>query len=195
MSHHPDPVEENIETHPVKLAIAVTVGAIGLVVAIILLAYFAVGTHKVGQSADNANSPEAIKARIAPATEIASDESKGPVAMPSNDVKPLQVSSKAAPAPAIVPAVIPPAGAPVAAAGGGEGTYKSACTACHATGVAGAPKAGDKAAWSARIAKGKPALYQSALKGLNGMPAKGGQTALPDADVKAAVDYMIAQVK
>ena len=46
MSHHPDPVEDNIETHPVKLAVAVTVGAIGLVVAIILLAYFAVGTHK-----------------------------------------------------------------------------------------------------------------------------------------------------
>lgn len=195
MSHHPDPVEDNIETHPVKLAVAVTVGAIGLVVAIILLAYFAVGTHKVGQSADSANSPEAIKARIAPVTDTAFDESKGPVAMASIDAKPMQASTKSAPAATIVPVVIPPAGSQAAAAGGGEGTYKSACTACHATGVAGAPKAGDKVAWTARIAKGKPALYQSALKGFNGMPAKGGQTALPDADVKAAVDYMLAQIK
>jgi cytochrome c5 len=67
--------------------------------------------------------------------------------------------------------------------------------ACHGAGIAGAPKAGDKASWSARIAKGKATLYQSALKGLNAMPAKGGQTALPDADVKAAVDYMLNQIK
>ncbi|MBL8512821.1 MAG: cytochrome c5 family protein [Betaproteobacteria bacterium] len=195
MSHHPDPVEENIETHPVKLAVAVTVGAIGLVVAIVLLAYFAVGTHRVGQSADNANTPEAINARIAPVTAIVADPSKGPVALPAGEAKPLPVSGKATPAPAMVAAVIPPAGAPVAAAGGGEGTYKTACTACHGAGIAGAPKTGDKGAWGARVAKGKPALYQSALKGLNAMPAKGGQTALPDADVKAAVDYMLAQIK
>jgi cytochrome c5 len=195
MSHHPDPVEENIETHPVKLAIAVTVGAIGLVIAIILLAYFAVGTHKVGHSADNANSPEAVKARIEPVTTHVIDESKGPVSVPAGEAKPIQASTKAAPAPVIAAAVIPPAGAAVSVAGGGEGTYKSACAACHTTGVAGAPKTGDKAAWGTRIAKGKATLHQSALKGLNAMPAKGGQTALPDADVKAAVDYMLAQIK
>ena len=46
-SHH-DPVEENIETHPVKLAIAVIVGAFALILGIVMLAHFAVGTHAVG---------------------------------------------------------------------------------------------------------------------------------------------------
>ncbi len=194
MSHHPDPVEENIESHPVKLAIAVTAGAVGLVIAIILLAYFAVGTHRVGQSADNANTPEAIKARIAPLTTSIVDELKGPVPMPAGDAKLVQVSAKATPATPVAAVALPPA-VQAAASGGGEATYKQACMACHGAGIAGAPKAGDKGSWSARIAKGKATLYQSALKGLNAMPAKGGQTALPDADVKAAVDYMLNQIK
>lgn len=195
MSHHPDPVEENIETHPVKLAIAVVAGAVGLVIAIILLAYFAVGTHRVGQSADGANTPEAIKARIAPLVTVAVDETKGPVNAPAADTKPVPVSTKAAPVAAIIPVAMPAAAAPVASAGAGEATFKMACVACHGMGIAGAPKAGDKAAWGPRIAKGKPALYQSALKGFNAMPAKGGQMGLPDADVKAAVDYMLGQIK
>jgi cytochrome c5 len=62
-------------------------------------------------------------------------------------------------------------------------------------GVAGAPKLGDKAAWDARIATGKEALYNSSLHGKNAMPPKGGNAALADADIKAAVDYMVAQVK
>jgi cytochrome c5 len=84
--------------------------------------------------------------------------------------------------------------APVAAASG-ESVYKGGCIACHAAGVAGAPKFADKAAWGPRIAKGKPLLYEHALKGFNAMPAKGGNAALADADVKAAVDYMLAQAK
>jgi cytochrome c5 len=86
--------------------------------------------------------------------------------------------------------------APVAMAGNtGEAVYKKACMACHATGVAGSPKFGDKAAWAPRIKTGKAALYHSALNGKNAMPAKGGQTALSDADVKAAVDYMVSKAK
>ncbi|MCA1977784.1 MAG: c-type cytochrome [Thiobacillus sp.] len=81
------------------------------------------------------------------------------------------------------------------AAPNGEKTYKQACMACHATGVAGAPKLGDKAAWAPRIKQGKAALYQAALKGKNAMPAKGGQMSLADADVKAAVDYMVGKSK
>ena len=69
------------------------------------------------------------------------------------------------------------------------------CTACHTAGVAGAPRFGDKAAWSPRIAKGKDALYHSALTGKGAMPAKGGNPSLSDADVKAAVDYMAAAAK
>lgn len=81
------------------------------------------------------------------------------------------------------------------AAASGESTYKNSCSVCHAAGVAGAPKFGDKAAWKDRIAQGKDTLYEHALKGFQGkvgfMPAKGGNAALPDEDVKAAVDYMV----
>ena len=87
--------------------------------------------------------------------------------------------------------------ASVAAAGGadGKGTYDKACSVCHASGVAGAPKFGDKAAWAPRIATGADALHNSALKGKNAMPPKGGMVALPDGDVVAAVDYMVKAAK
>jgi cytochrome c5 len=84
---------------------------------------------------------------------------------------------------------------PAVAASKGEETYKKACMNCHAQGMAGSPMLGDKAAWKDRIKTGKAALYNSALKGKGAMPAKGGQAALADADVKAAVDYMIAKSK
>lgn len=88
---------------------------------------------------------------------------------------------------------------PVMAGSAGEDTYKKACMSCHAQGLAGAPKFGDKAAWAPRIKTGKDTLYKHALGGFTGksgtMPAKGGQAALPDADVKAAVDYMVSKSK
>ena len=68
-------------------------------------------------------------------------------------------------------------------------------TACHGAGIAGAPKVGDKAAWEPRIKEGKNALDEAALKGKGAMPPKGGNTSLADADVKAAVDYMVSLVK
>jgi cytochrome c5 len=82
----------------------------------------------------------------------------------------------------------------------GEKVYKGLCFSCHDMGVAGAPKMGDKADWDPRIAKGADALYASALKGKNDvpgkmMPAKGGNPALSDDEVKAAVDYMISKNK
>lgn len=84
-----------------------------------------------------------------------------------------------------------------AIAADGEATYKQACFSCHGTGAAGAPKIGDKAAWGPRIAKGMDALYSASLKGIPGtaMIAKGGQAALSDEAVNAAVDYMVAQSK
>jgi len=77
----------------------------------------------------------------------------------------------------------------------GEQVVQQICTACHGTGAAGSPKTGDKAAWAPRVALGKDALYKSALLGKNAMPAKGGNPALSDAEIKAAVDYLLAQVK
>jgi cytochrome c5 len=77
----------------------------------------------------------------------------------------------------------------------GKKIYEGTCTACHSTGVAGAPKAGDKAAWAPRLKTGMEALYGSALKGKGAMPIKGGNMALADADVKAAVDYLAGLAK
>ena len=95
------------------------------------------------------------------------------------------------------------AGAATAAAGAspvktaavsGKAAYEGTCAMCHAAGIAGAPKTGDKAAWAPRIAQGKDALYHSALNGKNAMPPKGGST-LSDTEVKAAVDYLVQAAK
>lgn len=75
----------------------------------------------------------------------------------------------------------------------GESLYKGGCFACHDMGVAGAPKLGDSAAWSARIDQGKEALYSSAINGKGVMPAKGGNSALSDDEVKAVVDFMVSK--
>jgi cytochrome c5 len=168
MSHAHHDNENAQAANPIKMTIAVTVGAFGLIVAIILLAQFAVGSHVIGSAADTANTPEAIAKRIAPAVELAQgDASKVPPVPPVASL----------PAAAIAPALL-----------GGEATYKSACFACHDTGVAGAPKIGDKAAWTPRAAQGKEVLYGHALAGFVGkagaMPAKGGN-----------VDLMLARSK
>jgi c(7)-type cytochrome triheme protein len=75
----------------------------------------------------------------------------------------------------------------------GKAIFDANCTACHSTGVAGAPKIGDAAAWGPRVKNGPAALYASALKGKNAMPAKGGNPNLSDAEVQAAVNYIISQ--
>jgi cytochrome c5 len=102
----------------------------------------------------------------------------------------------AATAPAAPAAPAAAAAAPaVANADTGKALYNSACIACHGAGIAGAPKVADKAAWAPRIQQGNAVLYEHAIKGYQGkagvMPPKGGSTA-PDADVKAAVDFMVA---
>lgn len=104
----------------------------------------------------------------------------------------------ATPAPAAATAAAPAAAPAIASADAGKKAYDSACIACHGAGIAGAPKFGDKAAWTARLGQGANVLHDHAIKGFQGktgfMPPKGGST-LPDAEVKAAVDYMVAAVK
>jgi len=81
----------------------------------------------------------------------------------------------------------------------GQQVYQASCVACHGAGVAGAPKLEDKSQWAKRIAKGADALYASALNGVQTstgvMPAKGGNPALSDIEVRAAVDFMVARSK
>lgn len=75
----------------------------------------------------------------------------------------------------------------------GKAIYDQTCSACHANGVMGAPKFGNKDEWAPRIAKGKAALLDHADYGFNNMPAHGGNDDFSDKDVEAAVDYMVAQ--
>ncbi len=77
----------------------------------------------------------------------------------------------------------------------GKKVFEGTCVVCHGTGVAGAPKFGDKAAWAPHLMHGKDELYHSALTGKNAMPPKGGNMTLSDDEVKAAVDYMVGAVK
>lgn len=77
----------------------------------------------------------------------------------------------------------------------GRKVYETTCMACHAAGVANAPKFGDKKAWAPHLAHGVDGLHQSALKGKGAMPPKGGNLTLSDAEVKAAVDYMLSAAK
>lgn len=84
---------------------------------------------------------------------------------------------------------------PVAMAADGKAVYDKTCAACHASGVANAPKLGDKAAWGPRTGAGKDALVATVIKGKGAMPPKAGVADLKEADVKAAVDYMLAALK
>ena len=108
-----------------------------------------------------------------------------------------KVPQAAAPAALAAPAPAAPAApAPAKAdASKGKAVYEANCTACHAAGIAGAPKAGDKAAWAPRLKAGMDALYATSLKGKGAMPPKGGNLSLADADVKAAVDYLAGMAK
>ncbi|HCF73778.1 MAG: c-type cytochrome [Arenicellales bacterium] len=81
----------------------------------------------------------------------------------------------------------------------GKAIYQAACAPCHSAGVAGAPRLGDTVVWAGRIVAGIDRLYGNAINGLQGttgvMPPRGGNSALEDAQVRAAVDYMVAQAQ
>ncbi|MBK8062844.1 MAG: cytochrome c5 family protein [Betaproteobacteria bacterium] len=103
----------------------------------------------------------------------------------------------AAPKGAAAPAAAAPATATTTAGAAVDGkkVYEGACVACHASGVANAPKFGDKAAWGPRIKTGTEAMVKTVMTGKGAMPPKGGNAALTDAEIKAAVEYMVAAAK
>ena len=85
-------------------------------------------------------------------------------------------------------------GAPAApAADAGKKLYDTSCAACHAAGVAGAPKFGDKAAWAPRIKTGEASLVASVIKGKGAMPPKGAAASATDAEIAAMADYFSRQ--
>lgn len=112
------------------------------------------------------------------------DELKGAIAHMLNETG-FKVAVAAAPA----------AAAPAASAADGKKIYDSACMACHATGAAGAPVKGDKAAWAPRIAQGMDTLVSHAVNGIRAMPPRGACGSCSDADLKAAVEYMVGESK
>ena len=90
------------------------------------------------------------------------------------------------------PAADKPADTQTASADG-QKIYQKSCQACHAAGVAGAPKLGDKEAWAPRIAKGNDALLLSVTNGLKAMPPKGTCMSCSEDELRAAVEYMVGQ--
>ncbi len=117
-----------------------------------------------------------------------------PASMADEDVveriKPVaQVHVGEAPVVEAAPAVEASAG------GAGEQIVNQVCAVCHSTGMMSSPKLGSADDWAPRIEKGIETLYESAINGLNMMPARGGRPDLSDDDVKAAVDHMIATAK
>jgi cytochrome c5 len=107
--------------------------------------------------------------------------------------EPAAPKQAAAAAPQQQAAAATPAKTP--AAGDGKAVYDKVCFACHQQSVAGSPKLGDKEAWAPRIKTGTDALMQSVIKGKGAMPPKAGNPALSDAEIRAAIEFMVSQAK
>ena len=139
-----------------------------------------------------ANFPEpAAPASGAAATENAAST---PSAAQSASASTGAVNDQAAAAIAALPSAPAPAPSSADNAQAGKALYTQVCQACHAAGVLGAPKFGNKADWAPRIKDPMDTIYNYALHGKGNMPPKGGSNA-SDADVKAAVDYMVSAAK
>lgn len=135
----------------------------------------------------NFSVPEAAPAPAAEAP--AADAPAVEAAAPGAAAPQAAATAAAAPAPA-APAA---AAAPKADPAKGKQVYQTACALCHAAGVAGAPKPGDKEAWGPRLAQGYATLYDHALNGIRGMPPRGGNPSLSEADLANAVGYMVTE--
>ncbi len=154
---------------PQQLITVVVLAFVVPVIGIIMLVSFVLGNKAPDPAA---LTPEAVAARIQPVGQV---EMAGAISA--------------------TPAA--PSGSAPAAAGPIDGAkiYASACATCHGAGVMNAPKFGDKNAWAPRVKTGLAALVKSAVGGKGSMPAKGGNAALSEAEVKAAVEHMVSAVK
>ena len=157
---------------------------VGLCLLTVVLIVTAVTVYHHEPAETNPDAPKAVAARLAPAGAVYAGNT-GRAAMEAAQA----AAAKAA--------------ASQVAYGGttdGKTIYDHLCTSCHTAGVAGAPKLGNKAMWGPRIAEGLPTLIKHATEGYHGpdgnfMPPKGGNPALSEAQVKAAVTWIVDQAK
>ena len=162
-------------------------GLVLMLLAVIGIGVFVLANAVSGGSSATQNDPNAAAERTAPVG--TANTSGAPIVIASTLTAPATAApASAAPAAATTVAVN---------ANPGQTTYDGACFACHATGAGVAPKMGDVAAWTPRIAQGKEVLYTHAINGYVGkagmMPAKGGRPDMSDDAIKAAIDYMVAK--
>jgi cytochrome c5 len=183
MAEHQSEEHGSLIQTPKQLIIVVVLAFAVPITVIVMLTHLITGGGDTSKR-NPAMSDEAVAKRIKPVGEVVVDPSQ-----------PAPAAAAPAPVAAVPAATAAPAPAAKADSGKGKSVYDAACTACHTAGVAGAPKLGDKAAWAPRVKTGMDALYAASLKGKNAMPPKGGNLALADADVKAAVDFMVGTVK
>jgi len=187
---------------PRQLIAVVVLSFLVPIVVITLIATYVQTTTRTGAGAD-AMSAEAIARRLQPIGRLEVEGAAAPQGGTQGAAPAAASAAPAAAAPAAPAAASKPAGgeaAPQQAAGGadvaaGEKIYKGTCGVCHETGVAGAPKHGDKAAWQPRLAQGVDVLDKHAIEGIRAMPPRGGNGKLSDAEVRDAVAYMIAAVQ
>ena len=174
-------------------------------VVLILLTVFGFAMYFVANSiggrahAKMTSSPDAVIARIAPVgrSRIGDPAAQTAPAAPAASTAQVEVAkSEMAPA-APETGAASAEGRTVAAETGpvdvaaGEKIYQSACFACHMSGVAGAPKLDDPAAWEPRLGQGMSGLLQAVINGKGAMPPKGGFAHLTDDDVRNAVEFML----
>jgi len=179
MSEH-DEHSSFIKT-PQQLIMIVLLAFIVPVIGVVLLVQLVVNRP----SADpRVLAPEAVAARIQPV---------GRIEFADDPAYNERMAAAAAVPPAASATMTPPPA--VAGPVDGKAVYAKACVACHATGVANAPKLGDKAAWAPRIGTGVGALVKSVIAGKGAMPAKAGNPSLTDAEIRAAVEYLVGQGK
>ncbi|MCD6680574.1 MAG: c-type cytochrome [Burkholderiaceae bacterium] len=197
---------------PRQLIVVVVLSFLVPIVVITLIATYVQTTKRTGTGAD-AMTAEAIARRLQPIGRLEVEAAAGaqgsaPAATGGAAPAAAPAAATAAPAPAAA-APAPTAAASTPAAGGaasqqaaggadlaaGEKIYKATCGVCHETGVAGAPKHGDKAAWKPRLEQGVAVLDKHAIEGIRAMPPRGGNAKLTDAEVRNAVAYMIAAVQ
>ncbi|MGH8488656.1 MAG: c-type cytochrome [Gammaproteobacteria bacterium] len=172
------------------------IGVLGaLVVFSVVLMYF---YNAVGDDGPTEEEKQAIAERIAPVGQVeVAPATESLAASAASEQVPSAQPAESGLAPTLAENAPASGAASASPDDKGKAVYDGSCFACHTSGLAGAPKLGDKAAWKPRVAQGMETLVAHAIQGFQGqggmMPPKGGRADLADADVKAAVIYMVDQ--